>query len=955
MRRLGIDLETFSSVDIRTTGAYAYVNSSDFEILLFGYAFDDDPVQVVSLVEGEELPAHVVQALFSPDILKTAYNANFEMTCLKKYFNKPMVLNQWACTSVLALTLGLPGYLDGVTKALGFPEEKQKMLEGKRLITYFCKPCNPSKINGGRTRNLPEHDAEKWTRFKEYNAQDVVVEREVLKKCEKYRPNATEYALWQFDQKMNNAGVLLDIPFIENAIKLDGIAKEKATEELKGLTGLENPASVLQFKTWLENNLDTKLESIDKAHTAELLKNDLPAEVKKAIKLKQLISKTSVKKYTAMLNSVCDDGRIHGVLQFYGANRTGRWCLTGDHEVLTDKGWVRLDEWQGGPIACWSAQTELISFQTAKNLSFPYSGKMYKIECQRCEQISTPDHKMPYMNKDGFWAVDTVENVAGKRFIMPFYGRRVVDSAKDNVELRVLLMTQADGHYTDEALRYHFRKARKIERCKSLLRKAGIAHCIQNNGDGTVVITIKGRDLPLWLRTFKDKTFGTWLLDESADIVFDELAFWDGYHCGPNSIQYTTTNKQNADIIQALACLSGRSATIIVKSRKDEHPNWNDAYVVNIWLNPGKGTAIRREYVSTLDYVGNVYCAETKTGFFVVRRNGKVWITGNSGRVVQLQNLPQNHLEDLDEARQLVRVGDHDMVEMLYGNVPNVLSQLIRTALVASQGSRFIVADFSAIEARVIAWLADENWRQEVFAAGGDIYCASASQMFKVPVEKHGVNSHLRQKGKVAELALGYGGSSGALIAMGALNQGVLEEELPELVRAWRAASPNIVKFWNEVDELSKKAVINKTTCTYKHGLAFCYERGMLFIRLPSGRRIAYVRPRMGTNRFGSESITYEGMNQETKKWVRLETYGAKLVENIVQATARDCLASAMLRLDAANYKILFHVHDEVIIEAPYGFGSVDDAIRIMSVNEPWNKGLILTADGYETEYYRKD
>lgn len=651
MRRLGIDLETFSSVDITTTGAYAYVNSSDFEILLFGYAFDDDPVQVVSLVEGEELPADVLRALFSPDVLKTAYNANFEMTCLTKYFNKPMALNQWACTSVLALTLGLPGYLDGVAKALGFPEEKQKMLEGKRLITYFCKPCNLSKINGGRTRNLPEHDAEKWKRFKEYNAQDVVVEREVLKKCEKYRPNATEYALWQFDQKMNNAGVLLDIPFIENAIKLDGIAKEKATEELKGLTGLENPASVLQFKTWLENNLDTKLESIDKAHTAELLKTGMPAEVRKAIKLKQLISKTSVKKYTAMLNSVCDDGRIHGVLQFYGANRTGRWA----------------------------------------------------------------------------------------------------------------------------------------------------------------------------------------------------------------------------------------------------------------------------------------------------------------GRVVQLQNLPQNHLEDLDEARQLVRAGDHEMVEMLYGNVPNVLSQLIRTALVAEKGSRFIVADFSAIEARVIAWLSGEKWRQEVFANGGDIYCASASQMFKVPVEKHGTNGHLRQKGKVAELALGYQGGPGALKTMGALNMGLTEEELPEIVSKWRSASPHIVKFWYDVDNLVKEAITERRTTSYKYGIAFCYEKGMLFIRLPSGRRIAYVRPRLGVNRFGSESITYEGMDQTTKKWTRLETYGGKLVENIVQATARDCLASSMLRLDKAGYQILFHVHDEVIIEAPYGKGTQDDVVEIMSQNEPWMKGLLLTADGYETEYYRKD
>lgn len=651
MRRLGIDLETYSDVDITSFGAYAYVNSPVFEILLFAYAFDDDPVQVVSLIEGEELPADVLQALFSPDVLKTAYNANFERTCLAKHFNKPMALNEWACTSVLALTLGLPGYLAGVTQALGFPEEKQKMTEGKRLITYFCKPCNPSKINGGRTRNLPEHDPEKWEKFKAYNGQDVEVEREVLKKCDKYRPNAFEYALWQFDQRMNNKGVLIDVPFIENAITLDGIAKEKATEELKNLTGLANPASVLQFKGWLEEKLGTKLKSIDKTHTAELLKTELPADVRKGIKLKQLISKTSVKKYTAMLNSVCDDGRIHGVLQFYGANRTGRWA----------------------------------------------------------------------------------------------------------------------------------------------------------------------------------------------------------------------------------------------------------------------------------------------------------------GRVVQLQNLPQNHLEDLDEARQLVRAGDHEMVEMLYGNVPNVLSQLIRTALVAEKGSRFIVADFSAIEARVIAWLSGEKWRQEVFANGGDIYCASASQMFKVPVEKHGTNGHLRQKGKVAELALGYQGGPGALKTMGALNMGLTEEELPEIVSKWRSASPHIVKFWYDVDSLVKEAITERRTTSYKYGIAFCYEKGMLFIRLPSGRRIAYVRPRLGVNRFGSESITYEGMDQTTKKWTRLETYGGKLVENIVQATARDCLAASMLRLDKAGYQILFHVHDEVIIEAPYGKGTQEDVVEIMSQNEPWMKGLLLTADSYETEYYKKD
>lgn len=952
MTILSIDIETYSSVDIAKSGVYAYTEAEDFQILLFGYAFDDDPVQVVDLASGEELPNRVLQAIVNPGIIKTAFNANFERICLSRAYRWKMPFfypNDWCCTHVHALTLGLPGKLEEVAKVMKL--EQQKDTSGKALLRYFSIPCKPTKTNGMRTRNLPHHDPEKWAQFKAYCAQDVEVERTIRKALERFPVLPVEQKLWCLDQRINDGGIRVDPNLVHHAIACDTQYQERKTGEAAKLTGLDNPNSVAQLKEWLLEAGGLEVDSLNKKNVPELLKQTDSDTVKRVLELRQELAKTSVKKYMAMDRARCKDDRIRGLLQFYGANRTGRWCLTGDHEILTSDGWVRLDEWNGGYIACWSPQTEFISFQKARSLSFDYTGELYSIESQRCSQLSTPDHKMAHWGKSSGWEVDTVENLAKKRFSIPFTGRRIVNSNLDHTELRILIMTQADGHYTKEGdLRFHFSKERKIERCKSLLRKCGLIFTWFKREKATV-ITVKSRNMPIWLRTFRDKTFKMWLLDESADVVFDELERWDAYRCGPNSIQYSTINKQNADVIQALAHLSGRAATIVTKIR--DHVNWNDAYAVNIWLTPGGHNEIRNK-PDIVPFSGKVYCAETDTGFFMVRRNGRVWVTGNSGRLVQVQNLPQNHLKDLDLARNLLLAGDYETIEMLFESVPGVLSQLIRTAFIPSEGHTFMVADFSAIEARVIAWLAGEKWRLDVFNTHGKIYEASASQMFKIPMDK--ITKDLRQRGKVAELALGYQGGPGALISMGALDKGLTEEELPGIVKAWRASSPNIVQFWRDAEKAAIEAVNEKKQVTLQHGLAFSYESGMMFIRLPSGRRLTYVRPRVEIDgRFNQPKLTYEGMDQVKKQWMRMPTYGGRLVENIVQATARDCLAEAMLRLDAEGYKIVMHVHDEVVLDVPHGFSTLEKACEITGQPIKWAPGLPMRADGFETDYYKKD
>jgi DNA polymerase len=650
---LAIDIETYSSADIRY-GVYKYADSPDFEILLLGYAFDDEPVQVADLTR-EEVPARFVQALFDRSVTKTAFNANFEMTCLRKLY-PDMPLECWECTSILSLYNSLPTGLANVAKILKLGADKQKDARGKALINYFSKPCKPTKANGGRTRNRPEDAPDKWAEYIEYNRQDVVVERAIRQKLLRLKPTETEHRYWLMDQWINGNGAKVDMQLVRNAIRMNQDYSAHLREEAVRITGLENPNSVAQLKRWVEDRIGETVTALDKKAVTELLeREDIPGDVRRVLEIRQLMGRTSIKKYEAMAQAVCSDGRIHGMFQFYGAMRTGRWA----------------------------------------------------------------------------------------------------------------------------------------------------------------------------------------------------------------------------------------------------------------------------------------------------------------GRIVQLHNLPRSSMpiDELRAARDVVLRGDLEELEILWDNVPDVLSQLVRTAIVAEDGCRFIVDDYSAIEARVIAWLAGEKWRQDVFAKGGDIYCASASAMFGVPVVKHGVNGHLRQKGKIAELALGYGGGIGALKAMGADKMGLTDEELIDIVTKWRRASPAIVRFWWAVDAAVRKAVWNPgEIVTIRQGhLRFHCRFGALFIEHPSGRHLVYVHPHIGQNRFGGEAILYAGMEQGTRTWGELETYGGKLVENIVQATARDCLAAAMLRLKNAGYKILMHVHDEVIMEVPKDKGSMEEVTRIMSMNEPWEKGLVKNADGFEDIYYRKD
>ena len=658
MENLSIDLETFSSVDLKKCGVYKYAESDDFEILLFGYSVDGREVQVVDLAQGETIPEVVLSALTDETVTKWAFNAQFERVCLSRYLrdkginvnpsqtvkSESLFLNpsSWHCTMIWSATLGLPMSLESVGAVLGL--DKQKLTSGKNLIKYFCLPCNPTKVNGGRTRNKYFHDKEKWELFKSYNKRDVEVEMSIQEKISRF---PVPDFLWQefyLDQEINDRGIEIDPLFVKSAIKLDQEVKTHLMDELKHITSLENPNSVLQMRSWLKKH-GLEMESLGKKEVAKELKT-VGKELAEVLRLRQQLAKSSVKKYTAMKNAACMDDRERGMFRFYGANRTGRFA----------------------------------------------------------------------------------------------------------------------------------------------------------------------------------------------------------------------------------------------------------------------------------------------------------------GRLVQLQNLPQNHLPDLAEARSLVKQGNVEALEMLYEDIPDTLSQLIRTAFIPRTGFKFIVADFSAIEARVLAWLAGEKWRMRVFAEGKDIYCSSASQMFGVPVEKHGVNGHLRQKGKIAELALGYGGSVGALKAMGALDMGLTEDELQPLVDAWRSSNPMGTTLWWDVDRAVKQCV-HEHASVRTHNIVFTYKSGFLIIKLPSKRCLYYVKPRVEENKYGGESVTYEGVGS-TKKWERLESYGPKFVENITQAIARDILLYAMQTLK--EYRIVAHVHDEAIIEADKSV-SVQSVCELMGRTPPWAEGLLLRADGYECEFYKKD
>ena len=952
IKTLSLDLETRSSIDLTKCGVYRYAESPDFEILLLAVSVNSSPVEVYDLACGDEIPEEILSAVTDDGVIKYSFNAGFERICLSYWLRRirPDLLagknhlspHSWRCDLVLSAYNGLPLSLAQVGAVLGL--KQQKMKEGRDLVRYFCTPSRTAE----RDWNLPEHALDKWELFKKYNKRDVEVEMQIHDRLKSYPVPDSVWDEYHLSEEINDRGIMIDRELVEQAIHIDALTKTDITEKMKAMTGLKNPGSVMQLKGWLTEN-GIQVNTLGKKDVQELIAK-VPPHIGEVLSLRLQLAKSSVKKYQAMQNSVCRDGRCHGMFFFYGANRTGRWCLTGDHEILTPEGWVRLDSWSGGMIACWNAATEAVSFQKAMQVSFDYEGPMYTYKDSRIDQCSTPDHKMRVQPRYGDpWADLTVEEMSRCCPAIPMNGYRYHRGCANPAWLRVLIMTQADGFYTaDGSIKYNFKKQRKIERCKHLLRKAEIPFSVKIYKDGVTRIEVPARAVPLWLREFRTKTFGFWIFDENPDIFFDELPNWDGYYPAPNSIQYSTCNKQNADIVQALAHMSGRCASMRIKRHSGVNAHWKDAYVLDIWLTPGQSHIIK-DKPTVSDFNGKVYCACTPTGYFLVRRNGKVWVTGNSGRLVQLQNLYRNSMPDLEQARELVKAGDYEMLSILYGDVPEVLAQLVRTAFIPRPGYKFVVSDFSAIEARVLSHLAGEKWRAEVFHNGRDIYCESASRMFGVPVEKHGQNSHLRQKGKIAELALGYGGSVGALKAMGALDMGLTEDELQPLVDAWRSANPHIVQYWWDVDAAVKKAV-KKHVPSIVGGIEFFCKSDMLFIQLPSGRRLAYVKPRIGENRFGGESVTYMGIDAQ-KKWSRIESYGPKFVENIVQAVSRDILAHVMRTLSYCQ--IVGHVHDELIIECSPDV-SLDAICEQMGRTPPWIPGIELRADGYECEFYQK-
>ena len=655
---LSVDTETYSGTDLAEAGVHRYVEDPDFDILLVAYAFGDADVHVIDLMlDGypgkDECDRAFWRALTDPRVEKRAFNASFERNCFAKYLGKEIPPEQWSCDMVKSLTLGLPGSLGAVGEAMGLEKDELKDKQGKALIQYFCKPCKPTRSNGERTRNLPQHDPEKWKLFKQYNAQDVVAERAIRKRLDAIeKTTEKEQRLWELDQRMNDNGIRVDVDMVEKIVDYDSHRGVELMEEARQITGLENPNSIAQLKDWL-NDQGVPFTQVTKETVSAALKlKYLPDNVRRVLEIRQALGKASVKKYQAMLNAVCEDDRLRGVLQFYGANRTGRWA----------------------------------------------------------------------------------------------------------------------------------------------------------------------------------------------------------------------------------------------------------------------------------------------------------------GRLVQVHNLAKNSLPDLELARELAASGDFETMQTLFGETAFVFAELVRTAFIASEDCRFVVSDFSAIEARVLAWLADERWVLDAFREGKDIYCETASMMYKVPVVKHGENGHLRGKGKVAVLACGFQGSIGAMRAMDR-GGSIPDEELQAVVDAWRSANPKIVRLWYDYERAAKIAIQERRTVKRTHGVEFSFHDGNLFIKLPGGRKLCYwdARVKMNPNT-GRESIAYMGVNQETKRWGEAETYGGKLVENVTQAVARDCLAEAMMRVTDAGYQIVMHVHDEMIVDVPNEDKDAAKTIMdLMNQTPEWAQGLPLRGETYETPFYKKD
>lgn len=974
-----IDLETRSLADLTVVGGWHYARHPSTEILCAAVRRNSEPVLVWSPIEGFGDPGaeQLLREMLADDGPIYAHNATgFEVPMTEHVLTRmgfPAIgRTRWRCTATMARRANIPPSLEKAAEALRLANQKDK--GGSALIKLFSIP----RKDGGF--NDPSEYPEQFRQFLEYCRQDVMTECDIAEALKHFELKGWLLDIFHEDININGRGMPVNLDALHKAQALIEAEKGPAFEEFRQLTGL-NPTQNAALRAWFASN-GLLLDNLQ-ADTLEALQADPATATGRAIELLQKLGFAAVKKVDTMIECAGpDDNFIRGSLQFYGAQSTARWCLTGDHEVLTPDGWVRLDAWQGGRIAVWNK--DVVSFQKSLPVSFPYEGEMLHHESARMNQIATPDHKMGGWNRDrGIFEVKTVDRLNGS-FGIPYSGRLERSFSFSNDELRLLVATQADGCYTpDGGLRFNFKKLRKVDRLKALLRRQGIVYTI--NGTRSVTFTISCRNVPLYLRMFKDKVFGSWLLDVDPSVFFDELEHWDAYRCGPKSLQYSTCVKENAEWVQALAHVSGMTANILVREGRKE--NWNICYTVNIWLEP-KGYHYFTNEVKKIQFSGTVYCASTPTGFFLVRREGRVWVTGNSGRLHQPQNFKRPEFEETEQAYAHIRAGwAKGMLETWYDrSVYSIIASCIRHFIHDAQGP-MLSADYSAIEARVTAWLAGEEWRLEVFRTHGKIYESSACQMFGLTMDQ--VTKPIRQKSKVAELALQYQGGVGALEKMGALDMGLTKEELPGLVKAWRAANPAITAFWRSCDNAAKQAIEQPgmwfDARLIKIGVFAAAGAPYLFIRLPSGRCLCYRDPRMEwvripkpkdetpeqeTERMAQVSddgrkgyrfqITHFGPGStaggaRSAVWGRATLYGGKIVENITQAVAFDLMANGTLVAARKGYRIYSLIHDEAMaawdnVETQ----SIEDFQRCLESAPAWADGLPLGTSGEVVPYYRK-
>lgn len=997
MKYLFADLETFSPLNLPQVGSFRY--AEDCEILLWGYAIDNEPARVWDRTnpQTKEMPEALAKALKEVQAGERKivwHNGMMFDTVVLAAHGYHIPLEMIVDTMVIAYQHGLPGALGDLCDVLSMPTDKAKDKDGKRLVQLFCKPqpeCYKVRRHDRYTK------PEDWIKFVNYCRLDVEAERELFKALPKWNCTEWEHRLQVLDAEINRRGVKVDIELAKAAVELSerrkGILAEETQRQTNGEVGAATQRDALI--DYMAREYGWKIDTMTKAELEKRVDDpSVPEPVRELLKLRLMSTKTSIQKFKALLRRVNKDGRMRGGLQFRGAARTGRWCLTGDHEVLTPNGWVRLDEWQGGEIACWNVD-ETVDFMEAKALAFPYEGEMCAIESKRVSQISTPDHRMACAwGTKREWRVKTAEECALGKVRIPYYGRRKLPwFCVEEIPLRVAVMTQADGHFSSRGrVTFHFKKERKVARCQMLLSAAGIRFSRNTYETGTV-FTVYPSDIPEWLRAFEEKVFSPALFDADPDVFFDELSFWDGSVSTKNSFQYSTAVRANADFVQAFAHMSGRAAILLERPGRKE--GWSTIYTLNIWENGSNRSVVMPEAHSKQAFKGTVYCAETKTGFFMVRRNGRVWVTGNSGRGMQLQNLarPTMPQREIDFAAAVLKDGTF---ECFYEDPSSVLPNLLRGEIIAPAGKKLIVADYSNVEGRVLAWLAGEEWKLQAFrdfdaGHGHDLYKLAYARAFGVKPED--VTKPQRQIGKVLELALGYGGGAPAF-ARFAKAYGIDLSDMAEYVkstaqravwleavdgypyfveknrtgglereafiacdvlkRLWRKTNPKIVQFWANVGQAVQKAIVSRESVRVGY-VAFTRTESFLVIRLPSGRLLCYPSPKTNPG-VGKDSFTYMGVNQFSRKWEKIESYGAKNVENITQAVACDLLSEGLLRMDAAGYKTVLTIHDEAITEAPdtdeFTFKKME---HLMSTLPDWAPELPLVAAGYEAYRYRKD